>query len=279
MPYASFQVGRRPIGFYAKANLGQPMNTAVFARTSKIPAVTLMFWVVKIAATTLGETGGDAFSMSLSLGYAVSTAIFAVFFIGSVGVQIGVNKFHPALYWAVIVATTLTGTTMADFADRSLGIGYMGGSAILLALVLASLAVWRFTLGSVSVDRIVSRKVEAFYWMTILFSNTLGTALGDLVSNAGAGFAGGAVIFGAVLAGIAGLYFFTGVSRTLLFWAAFVLTRPLGATLGDLLTKPVAHGGFDLNRFAAAGTIGIFMILCLVVVPSRSGQHPGTRAA
>jgi uncharacterized membrane-anchored protein len=255
------------------------MFEAANGRTSKVPAVTLMFWVVKIAATTLGETGGDAFSMSLNLGYLVSTAIFFGFFVVAVVAQIRARKFHAGLYWTVIVATTLAGTTMADFCDRSLGIGYLGGSTLLFVLVLAALAVWRLTTGSVAVERIVSPRVEAFYWLTILFSNTLGTALGDLVSNDGFGFAGGAVFFGVLLAGIAGLYFFTAMSRTMLFWAAFVLTRPLGATLGDLLTKPFSHGGFDLNRFAAAGSIALFMVVCLLAVPSRSGDHPGAEPA
>jgi len=247
-------------------------------RTSKVPAVTAMFWVVKIAATTLGETGGDAVSMSLNLGYLVGTAIFFGFFVVMVAVQVRARAFHAGLYWTTIVATTLAGTTAADFCDRSLGIGYLGGSSLLFGLVLVSLAVWRLTTGSVSVERITSPGVEAFYWLTILFSNTLGTALGDLVSNDGFGFAGGALFFIFLLAVIAGLYFFTALSRTGLFWAAFVLTRPLGATLGDLLTKPVAHGGFDLNRFASAGLLAAFMVVCLLAVPSRAGGHPGGAA-
>jgi uncharacterized membrane-anchored protein len=242
---------------------------------SKIPEVTLGFWIIKIAATTMGETGGDALSMSLNLGYAVSTGIFFALFAIAVAAQIRAKAFHRFLYWAVIVATTLAGTTMADFADRSLGVGYAGGSSILFALVLATLGIWRYTQGSVSVNHITSPKVEAFYWATILFSNTLGTALGDWVADSGPGYEGGALIFAGAIAVVVGFYFFTKASRTILFWVAFILTRPLGATLGDLLTKPHANGGLDLSRYSSTAAIAVFMIVCILVFPQRAGVHPG----
>src|ERR1700733_7554489 len=207
------------------------------AALNKVPEVALGFWIIKIAATTLGETGGDALSMSLNLGYLVSTAIFFGLFLVLVAAQVKAKRFHPFLYWAVIVGTTLAGTTMADFADRSLGIGYPGGTALLFGLVVASLLAWRFAVGTVSVNNITTPKAEIFYWVTILFSNTLGTALGDWTSE-GTGFLGGVGLFFVLLAVIALLYFFTKISRTVLFWMAFILTRPLGASLGDLLTKP-----------------------------------------
>lgn len=245
---------------------------------SKVPEVTLIFWVIKIAATTLGETGGDSLSMTLNLGYLVSTAIFAVAFLVLVVAQIKADRFHPFLYWAVIIATTTVGTTMADYADRSLGIGYLGGSSLLFVMLMAVLALWYFALGSVSVAHIASTKVEAFYWATILFSNTLGTALGDyLADDGGLGYLGGAAVFGAGLAVLAGLYYWTQVSRTLLFWAAFILTRPLGATVGDFLDKPLDHGGLALGRFAASGVLAAFIVLCVVFLPQRAGRHPGER--
>jgi uncharacterized membrane-anchored protein len=243
---------------------------------SKVPQVALLFWLVKIAATTMGETGGDSLSMSLHLGYLVSSLIFFVFFAVMVSLQIRARGFHQFLYWTTIVATTLAGTTMADFADRSLGIGYAGGSLILLALVLGTLGVWRAVEGTVSVESVRRPRVEMFYWLTILFSNTLGTALGDWVADAGAGFGGGALIFAAMLCLVAALYFFTRTSRTLLFWTAFVLTRPLGATLGDMLTKPHAAGGLDLSRFTSTGVIGLFIMLMLVIFPQHAGGHPGS---
>jgi uncharacterized membrane-anchored protein len=242
---------------------------------SKVPEVTLIFWIIKIAATTLGETGGDALSMSLSFGYAVSTLIFLVPFFVLVALQIRAKAFHPSLYWAVIVGTTLAGTTMADFADRSLGIGYPGGSTILFLLVVASLLAWKFAVGTVSVNNIVTPKAEMFYWLTILFSNTLGTALGDWTSE-GTGFGGGVFLFLGLIAVVAGLYFFTKISRTILFWTAFILTRPLGANMGDLLTKARADHGLDLSRFAASGVIAVFIILCIAFLPQRSGHHPGS---
>lgn len=243
---------------------------------SKVPEITLGFWVIKIAATTLGETGGDALSMTLNLGYAISTIIFSVIFVAVVAAQIRAKSFHPFLYWTVIVATTTVGTTMADFADRSLGIGYVGGSSILFVLLMASLGVWYWSTGSVSVDTVRSPKVEMFYWVTILFSQTLGTALGDfLADTTGLGYRGGALVFGAVLAVVAVAYFSTNVSRTVLFWAAFILTRPLGATVGDLLDKPIASGGLALGRFSASAVLAAFIIACLVVFPQRAGRHPG----
>jgi uncharacterized membrane-anchored protein len=254
------------------------MNENTKAVLSKVPEVTLVFWIIKIAATTLGETGGDALSMSLNVGYAVSTIIFLVPFFVLVAMQIRAKAFHPYLYWAVIVGTTLAGTTMADFADRSLGIGYPGGSTILLLLVIVSLVAWRMVVGTVSVDNIVSPKAEMFYWVTILFSNTLGTALGDWTSE-GTGFGGGVFLFLGLIAVVTLLYFFTKISRTVLFWLAFILTRPLGANMGDLLTKPRAEHGLELSRFVASGIIAVFMIACIALLPQRSGRHPGAEEA
>jgi uncharacterized membrane-anchored protein len=253
------------------------MTDDLKAATSKVPEVTLIFWIVKILATTLGETGGDALSMSLNLGYAVSTVIFLVPFFVLVAFQIKARRFHSALYWAVIVGTTLAGTTMADFADRSLGIGYPGGASILFALVLLSLLAWKLIVGSVSVNNIVTPKAEIFYWLTILFSNTLGTALGDWTSE-GTGFAGGIYLFFGLIAVVALLYYFTKISRTFLFWAAFILTRPLGANMGDFLTKPIADHGLNLSRFAASGVIAVIVILLLIFIPQKAGNHPGQPA-
>jgi len=252
-------------------------DTTLKAVASKVPEVALGFWIIKIAATTMGETGGDALSMSLDLGYALSTIIFFALFAIAVTAQIRAKKFHPFLYWAVIVATTLAGTTMADFADRSLGIGYAGGSSLLFALVIVTLIAWRYTIGSVSFDHISSPRVEMFYWATILFSNTLGTALGDWVADSGPGYEGGALIFAGAIAIVAALYFFTKIPRTILFWSAFILTRPLGATLGDLLTKPVADHGLNLSRYTSTAAIAAFMIVCILVFPQRAGDHPGAR--
>lgn len=250
-------------------------------RASKVPAVTLGFWMIKILATTLGETGGDALSMSMNLGYVVASGIFAVFFVAFVAAQIRAERFHPFLYWCVIVATTTLGTTLADFADRSLGIGYPGGSLLLFILLILSLGLWYRSEGTISVDTVNSPRVETFYWVTILFSQTLGTALGDWIADTnGFGFAHGALIFGAGLALIAAAYFFTNISRVFLFWAAFILTRPLGATLGDLLDKPIADGGFNFSRFAASGILAVLIIACIFLLPQRAGQHPGrTQAA
>jgi len=245
--------------------------------SSKVPEVVLSFWIIKIAATTLGETGGDTFSMSFKLGYAVSSFIFFALFVVIVAAQIRAAKFHSWLYWATIVATTLVGTTMADFADRSLGIGYFGGSSLLFAAVLIVLAAWRLTTGSIQVSRITSVKSETFYWVTILASNTLGTALGDLVSDGlNFGFTGGALFFAGLILVTALIYKFTSASRAILFWAAFILTRPLGATLGDLLTKPISHGGFDLSRPVSSALIAIWIAICLLILPQRAGAHPAS---
>jgi len=217
---------------------------------NKVPEITLYFWIIKILATTLGETGGDAVTMSMNLGYLVGTAVFASVFIIAVGFQIAAKRFHPFLYWAVIVATTTAGTTLADFVDRSIGIGYIGGSSILFVLLIATLGIWHWSVGSVSVNSLNTRKAEMFYWATIMFSQTLGTALGDWVATTtGLGYKGSALIFAAALGVVAAAYFYTRVSRTLLFWTAFILTRPLGATLGDFFDKPVANGGLALSRY------------------------------
>ena len=238
------------------------MQTVDQGTGSKVASVTLGFWVAKIAATTLGETGGDALSMTLKLGYAESSLIFLGFFALAVGLQIAARRFHPVLYWAVIVATTTAGTTMADFADRSLGIGYEGGSLLLAGLLVTTLIAWRLSLGSVRVDHVRGWKAEAFYWATILFSNTLGTALGDFLSDR-VGFRRSALVFAGALVVVAALHFFTRVSTTLLFWAAFVLTRPLGASIGDLLTKSHDEGGLALGRFSSSAVLGAVMIACV----------------
>jgi len=240
---------------------------------SKVPEVTLLFWAIKIAATTLGETGGDAVSMSMNLGYLVGTAIFAGVFLVAVAAQIKAKGFHPWLYWTTIIATTTVGTTLADFADRSLGIGYAGGSSLLLLLLLASLALWYRTLGTVSVESISAPKAEMFYWVTIMFSQTLGTALGDWTADtAGLGYEGGALIFGAMLALLTLAYYKTKISRTLLFWLAFILTRPLGAVLGDLLDKPLADGGLALSRYSASLTLIVFIAACLLLFRHRPAK-------
>ena len=241
------------------------MSSEMRQAVAKVPQVTFIFWLIKIAATTLGETGGDAVTMSLDLGYLIGTAIFAVIFILAVAAQIRARAFHPTLYWVTIVATTTVGTTLADFADRSLGIGYTGGSTLLLALLGLSFLTWYKTLGTVAVDTVSSPKAEAFYWVTIMFSQTLGTALGDWMSDsADLGYLGSVGVFGGALAIVAALYLFTKVSRTALFWAAFVLTRPLGAVVGDFLDKPADHGGLELDRFLASGLLLAFMVVCMI---------------
>ncbi len=245
-------------------------------KRSKVPEVTLVFWIIKILATTLGETGGDAVSMSMNLGYAVSSFLFIGIFLVAVAAQIFAKRFHPFLYWLVVVATTTAGTTMADFADRSLGIGYPGGAALLFALLMASLAIWYWSAGSISVNTVSTPGIEMFYWVAILFSQTLGTALGDWMADTnGLGYEGGALVFAAGLALIAAAYFFTGISRTLLFWAAFILTRPLGATLGDLLDKPLSNGGLAFSRFYASAILAAVIIACVALLPQRAGTHPG----
>jgi uncharacterized membrane-anchored protein len=241
---------------------------------SKVPQVTLVFWILKIAATTLGEIGGDAVTMSMNLGYLVGTSIFAALFFVAVWAQISTRRFHPWIYWGAIVASTTVGTTLADYADRSLGIGYAGGSTLLLALLLLSLFAWHRTLGSISVETVSSPKAELFYWVTIMFSQTLGTALGDWTADtAGFGYARAAVLFGSLLALVAAAYFWTKISRTVLFWAAFVLTRPLGAVVGDFLDKPVSHGGLALSRYAASLALLAFMGLGVLLMPQRAAQR------
>lgn len=239
----------------------------------KVPEVTLIFWIIKIAATTLGETGGDAVSMSMHLGYLVSTGIFATIFIVMVIAQIKARGFHPLLYWSTIIATTTVGTTMADFADRSLGIGYAGGSSLLLLLLIGSLFLWYYTLGSVSINTISSPKAEIFYWTTIMFSQTLGTALGDWTADtASFGYGGSALLFAALLLLVAIAYYRTRISHTVLFWLAFILTRPLGAVVGDFLDKPFNEGGLDLSRFSATMTLLIFIMVCLIIFPQRAAE-------
>jgi uncharacterized membrane-anchored protein len=243
---------------------------------SKIPAVTLTFWIIKIAATTLGETGGDAVSMSMNLGYLVGTGIFAVFFFVAVAAQIKATRFHPFLYWVTIIATTTVGTTLADFADRSLGIGYAGGASMLFVLLMLSLSVWYRSLGSISVESVRSPQAEMFYWLTIMFSQTLGTALGDWTADsAGFGYVGGAVLFGSLLAVVAAAYFWTRISRTTLFWAAFILTRPLGAVLGDFLDKPISNGGLALSRYTASAVLVVFITSIILMVRQRAAEGAG----
>jgi uncharacterized membrane-anchored protein len=247
-------------------NKGSHMNNTIERTLSKVPEVTLIFWIIKIAATTLGETGGDAVSMSMKLGYLVGTAIFATIFLVAVLAQIKAKGFHPFLYWTTIIATTTVGTTLADFADRSLGIGYAGGSSLLLALLMASLAIWYWSLGTVSVDTVSSPRAEMFYWVTIMFSQTLGTALGDWTAGtAGLGYSGGAMVFSALLALVVGGYYWTKISRTVLFWAAFILTRPLGAVLGDFLDKPLNAGGLAISRYSASVVLLLSMVACILI--------------
>jgi uncharacterized membrane-anchored protein len=240
----------------------------------KVPEVTLLFWIIKIAATTLGETGGDAVSMSMELGYLVSTGIFAALFAVAVLAQIAAKQFHPLLYWLTIIATTTVGTTLADFADRSLGIGYAGGSTLLLFLLMGSLLVWYYTLGSVAIATVSSPQAEMFYWITIMFSQTLGTALGDWTADsAGLGYGGGMLVFSTLLALIVALHYWTTISHTLLFWAAFILTRPLGAVVGDFLDKPFDAGGLALSRYTATAVLFVFILACVTLVPQRVAQQ------
>jgi uncharacterized membrane-anchored protein len=261
---------------------------------SKVPAITLGFWIIKILATTLGETGGDSVTMSwlgettahpVPNGYLIGTAIFGVLLIALVWAQIRAKTFNPWLYWATIVASTTCGTTLADFADRSLGIGYPGGSLLLLACVLASLFAWYRTLGTVDVNTITTARAEVFYWMTITFSQTLGTALGDWAADAradggwGLGYSGGALVFGAGLAVLAILYFVTRANRVGLFWAAFILTRPLGATVGDFLDKPIAKGGLEFSRPVSSAVLAVVIVALILILPQRPGSHPGKKEA
>ena len=240
---------------------------------SKVPEVTLIFWIIKIAATTLGETGGDAVSMSMNLGYLIGTAIFAAIFLVAAVTQIKAKGFHPLLYWTTIIATTTVGTTLADFADRSLGIGYAGGTSLLFALLMVSLFIWYRSLGSVSVETISSPKAEMFYWVTIMFSQTLGTALGDWTADsAGLGYGGGALVFSILLGLVVAAYYRTNISRTMLFWVAFILTRPLGAVVGDLLDKPLSAGGLALSRYSASAALLAFMLTCIMFFKQRAAE-------
>ena len=249
---------------------------------SKVPEVTVLFWLLKILATTLGETAGDAVTMSMNLGYLVGTAIFTAIFVLAVTAQIRAARFHPFLFWFVIVATTTAGTTLADFFDRSLGIGYVGGTSILFVLLLACLGLWYWSLGSVSVNQLTSRKAEVFYWATVMFSQTLGTAAGDWVADPktglGLGYEGGALVFAAGLALVAAAYYWTNISHTFLFWAAFILSRPLGATVGDLLDKPRANGGLELSRYTASAVLAALILVGLLVFPQRAERVPAPAA-
>ncbi|MHB1100110.1 MAG: COG4705 family protein [Burkholderiales bacterium] len=250
------------------------MNMEQREMLAKVPEVTLIFWIIKIFATTLGEIGGDAVSMSMNLGYLVGTGIFSAIFLAAVFAQMSAKQFHPLVYWTTIIATTTVGTTLADFADRSLGIGYAGGAALLFSLLAASLIVWHRALGSVAVDTVSSPKSEMFYWITIMFSQTLGTALGDWTADtAGLGYGGGAVLFGAMLAAIAAAYYRTKISRTALFWAAFILTRPLGAVVGDFLDKPAGSGGLALSRYSASAALLALIVFCIFAFPHKPAKQ------
>jgi len=268
----------------------RPMTSREMAHEAltKVPAVTLGFWIIKILATTLGETGGDSVTMTwlgettvspVPNGYLIGTAVFGLVLVALVWIQIRARAFNPWLYWATIVASTTAGTTLADFATRSLGIGYPGGSLLLFACVLASLFAWYRTLGTVDVNTVSGPREESFYWITITFSQTLGTALGDWVADAGPGYSGGALIFGAALAVLALLYFATSISRVALFWAAFILTRPLGATVGDFLDKPIAKGGLEFSRPLASAVLAVVIIVLILLLPQRAGRHPGSDQA
>jgi uncharacterized membrane-anchored protein len=249
------------------------MNRTTKETLTKVPEVTLIFWIMKIVATTLGEIGGDAVSMSMNLGYLVGTAIFASIFIVAVSAQIKAKRFHPFLYWTTIIATTTVGTTLADFADRSLGIGYAGGASLLFMLLMTSLATWYWSLGSVSVNSITSPRAEMFYWITIMFSQTLGTALGDWTADsAGLGYTGGAIAFSLLLALVVAAYFWTNISRTALFWAAFILTRPLGAVVGDFIDKPINAGGLALSRYSASVSLIVLIIGCILIFPQQAAK-------
>ncbi len=255
---------------------GDEVTATLTPNCVKVPQVTLLFWIIKIAATTLGETGGDTVSMSMNFGYLAATGIFAALFVVAVGVQIAARRFHPYVYWLTIIATTTVGTTLADFATRSLGIGYAGGSTLLLVLLLASLALWYRVMGTVSVQSVSTPRAEMFYWATIMFSQTLGTALGDWTADsAGLGYVGAAVVFGALLSGVAAAYLWSGMSRTWLFWAAFVLTRPLGAVVGDFLDKPIASGGLALSRYSASAVLLVFIVACIMLFKQKpaSSSH------
>ena len=258
------------------------METTRSEIISKVPQVTLLFWIIKILATTLGETGGDAVTMSWlgettsagsGMGYLIGTAIFGILFVIAVVIQIRAAKFHPFLYWFTIVATTTVGTTLADFCTRSLGIGYTGGSSILLILVIGSLVTWRLSTGSISIETVNTPKVEIFYWVTIMFSQTLGTALGDwFADTADLGYLGAAAAFGSGLAILIALYYWTSVSRTILFWIAFILTRPLGAVVGDFLDKPIAKGGLSLSRYTASIVLLVLIAALIYFIPQKAAE-------
>ena len=252
------------------------MNNTTKQALNKVPEVTLIFWIIKIFATTLGETAGDAVSMSMNLGYFVGTAIFAMIFLIAVVAQIKATRFHPFLYWTTIIATTTVGTTLADFADRSLGIGYTGGATLLFTLLMLSLVIWYKTLGSVSVNSVSEPKAEYFYWITIMFSQTLGTALGDWAADtAGLGYSGGAIVFSGLLLVVLAAYFWTRISKTTLFWAAFILTRPLGAVVGDFLDKPLSKGGLALSRYSASAALLVLIIGCILLFHQRATRTAG----
>ncbi len=256
------------------------MNQSIKEIASKVPEVTVIFWIIKIVATTLGETGGDAVSMTMNLGYALASVIFIGIFLITVFAQIMAKSFHPFLYWVVIVATTTAGTTMADFSDRSLGIGYPGGTSILFVLLMLSLGIWYWSEGSIAVETVASPRVEMFYWTAIMFSQTLGTALGDwMADTAGLGYDGGALLFSVGLVLLIILYRYTKISHVLLFWSAFILTRPLGATVGDFLDKPIDHGGLAVGRFTASAILASFMVACILLFPQKAGRHPGESPA
>jgi uncharacterized membrane-anchored protein len=259
------------------------MNPITKPELGKVPEVTLIFWIIKVAATTLGETAGDAVTMSMNLGYLIGTAIFAAIFVIAVSAQIFARRFHPLLFWVVIVATTTLGTTLADFFDRSLGVGYVGGSSILFMLLMSSLGIWYWSLGSVSINKLTSRKAEMFYWATIMFSQTLGTALGDWVADLetglGLGYEGGAIVFAIGLAIVAAAYFWTRLSHTVLFWVAFILSRPLGATVGDLLDKPVASGGLAMSRYSASAALAVFIAGCILFLPQKAERFSADSGA
>jgi uncharacterized membrane-anchored protein len=245
--------------------------------TTKLPQIAAAFWVMKIAATTLGETAGDLVSMTLNVGYAMSSLILISAFLVSLGLQLRATRYRPALYWTVILTTSTAGTTMSDYMDRSLGLGYAAGSVLLVTLLLSVLAIWRLSFGSLDVDRVRSRRVELLYWMAILFSNTLGTALGDFLSDSsGLGFAGGAILIGSLLALLLVVTYTTRISRVLLFWAAFVLTRPFGATVGDVLTKPTEKGGLNLGTFGSSAVLASILIAFVAIA---SWKQRAERAA
>jgi len=255
---------------------GSQVTAEARENLSKVPEVTLIFWIIKIAATTLGETGGDAVSMSMNLGYLVGSGIFAAVFVAAVIAQIRASEFHALLYWTTIIATTMLGTTIADFVDRSLGIGYAGGTSILITLLLGALLVWHRSLGSVCVYTVSNPAAEMFYWITILLSQTLGTALGDWTADtAGLGYAGGVLVFAALLALVAALYYWTKISRTALFWMAFVLTRPLGAVVGDFLDKPLTNGGMALSRYSSSAVLLVFIVVSIFLFPQKAAKQKG----